>query len=337
MTMKGTILRIQRMSTEDGPGIRSTVFFKGCPLRCVWCHNPEGILMKPQVHWTGARCIGCETCIGVCPEKALAGGKNGIVIDRRKCTDCLACARACPSTAMEAYGEEYDTERLASEVLKDRIYFEKSGGGVTLSGGEPTMQACFGRMLLKELKEQGVHTALDTCGQCTWETLDSFLPFTDLVLYDIKLMYRSAHKEYTGYDNGRILENLMALAGRMEQRGTPKSLWIRTPLIPGYTADEENIRAIGSFLREKLGGVVDRWELCSFNNLCTDKYEGLGLEWTCRDLKLMTEGELGYIGQVAQEAAGDAKIVRTSGAVRKAEDRDLEEKHRLKVIKGGVC
>jgi pyruvate formate lyase activating enzyme len=307
--MKGTILRIQRMSTEDGPGIRSTVFFKGCPLHCVWCHNPESILAKPQVHWTGVRCIGCRTCIGACPEKALAEWKNGIVIDRRKCTDCLACARACPSTAMEAYGEEYDPKRLAGEVLKDRIYFEKSGGGVTLY----------------------------TCGQCAWETLDSFLPFTDLVLYDIKLMRRSAHKEYTGCDNGRILENLMALAGRMEQRGTPGSLWIRTPLIPGYTADEENIRAIGSFIREKLGGVVDRWELCSFNNLCIDKYEGLGLKWACRDLKLMTEGELSFIGQVAQEAAGDAKIVRTSGAVRKAEQPDLEDKDRPKVTKGGVC
>jgi pyruvate formate lyase activating enzyme len=335
--VKGTILRIQRMSTEDGPGIRSTVFFKGCPLCCLWCHNPESISRKPQVHWTGTRCIGCLTCIGACPAKAIEAAKNGMVVDRDKCTGCLACTEACPSTAMEAYGEEYDLEKLLKEVLKDRVYFEKSGGGVTLSGGEPTMQAGFGRMLLRELKEEGIHTALDTCGQCSWETLESFLPYTDLVLYDIKHMYRAMHEKYTGSGNDRILENLMILAGRMNEWGTPKALWIRTPVIPGYTADEENIRSIGSFIREKLGGAVSRWELCAFNNLCTHKYEGLGLEWGCRGFDLMAEDKMERLGEVAREAVKDVNIVRTSGATRKAEGDAREEKPKLSVLKGGVC
>jgi len=335
--MKGTILRIQRMSTEDGPGIRSTVFFKGCPLSCVWCHNPESITMNPQIHWVGSRCIGCGTCIRTCPAKALTGGKDGIVIDRRSCTSCMACARECPSTAMESYGQEYELDNLVKEVLKDRIYFEKSGGGVTLSGGEPTMQPGFGRMLLKELKLNSIHTALDTCGLCSGDTLESFLPYCDLVLFDLKLMYRSLHKDYTGSNNDRILDNLLTLADRMRTRGTPGALWIRTPVIPGYTDAEENIRAIGFFLREKLAGLVQRWELCSFNNLCTNKYEGLGLDWKLKDLKLLTEQELERIGRIARESGTDPGTVRTSGATRKEPAPAQEEKPRLSVIKGGAC
>lgn len=334
--MKGTVLRIQRMSTEDGPGIRSTVFFKGCPLGCVWCHNPESMAMNPQVHWVDSRCIGCGTCIRTCPANALSGGKDGIAIDRRLCTGCLACSQECPSTAMEAYGQEYDLDSLVKEALKDRVYFEKSGGGVTLSGGEPTMQPGFGRMLLRELKLNGVHTALDTCGLCSRDTLESFLPYCDLVLFDLKLMYRSLHREYTGSNNDRILENLLALADRMRTRRTPGALWIRTPVIPGYTDAEENIRAIGFFLKEKLAGLVQRWELCSFNNLCTGKYEGLGLDWKLKDLKLLTELELERIGRIARETAADPGMVRTSGATRKEPEPVQEEKPRLSVIKGGA-
>ena len=200
---QGTILRIQRMSTEDGPGIRSTVFFKGCPLTCIWCHNPESISPRPQVHWVKSRCIGCRGCIEACPKGALAFGDNGITINRVQCDSCSECVQACPSTAMEAYGEVFSADDLVREVIKDKVYFQKSGGGVTLSGGEPTMQPVFTKELLSSLKQKGVNTALDTCGQCSWETLEALLPQADLVLYDLKEIDPENHKRFTGITNKR--------------------------------------------------------------------------------------------------------------------------------------
>ena len=313
----GTILRIQRMSTEDGPGIRSTVFFKGCPLSCLWCHNPESISPAPQLHWEKARCIGCASCVAACAAGALAAAPSGIRIDRLKCTSCGDCTRACPSTALAFYGKSMGLDDLVAEVLKDRVYFEKSGGGVTLSGGEPTLQAGFARGLLRELKSRGIHTALDTCGQCAWETLEGLVAHTDLVLYDIKLMYRARHKEYTGVGNERILDNILRLAGCMQERGMPKALWIRTPAIPGYTADAENIRVIGRFIREKLLPAVSKWEICAFNNLCLNKYEGLGIDWALRHCEPLTEGDAKSLGAIAGDSGVDPSVVHVTGPTRK--------------------
>ena len=204
------------MSTEDGPGIRSTVFFKGCPLSCIWCHNPEGISREPQVHWVKSRCIGCRGCIEACPEKALAMGDSGITIDRSRCDSCSECVQACPSTAMEAYGEVFSAHDLVREVIKDKVYFQKSGGGVTLSGGEPTMQPVFTGELLSSFKQKSVYTALDTCGQCSWETLEALLPQVDLVLYDLKELDPGNHKRFTGITNKRILQNLIMLGAPYE-------------------------------------------------------------------------------------------------------------------------
>ncbi|MCU0575203.1 MAG: glycyl-radical enzyme activating protein [Desulfobacterota bacterium] len=327
----GTILRIQRMSTEDGPGIRSTVFFKGCPLSCVWCHNPESISPKFQVHWVGSRCIGCRSCLDACPERALTAGKKGIAIDRERCTGCLKCTDVCPSTALEAYGQAYSLDALVSEVLKDRVYFDKSGGGVTLSGGEPTMQADFSLELLKALKGTGVHTALDTCGQCGWDTLESLLPHADMVLYDIKEIDPERHRAFTGVTNAKVLENLLRLGGFMRDRGCPRELWVRTPLIPGCTASSENLRGIGAFLKGNLGALVDRWELCSFNNLCLNKYDGLGLDWRFRGNGLLGRDEAEHLAVVARGSGVDARIVHLSGPLR----LEAAEKAALSVIKGG--
>lgn len=315
---QGLILRIQRMSTEDGPGIRSTVFFKGCSLRCVWCHNPESISARPQVHWVGSRCIGCMSCVEACPKKALTGTDSGIAIDRKACTGCLSCASACPSTAMEVYGRLYTAQELVNEVLKDRVYFEKSGGGVTLSGGEPTQQSGFAREVLKALKEQGIRTALDTCGQCPWERLEKLLPYTDLLLYDLKLMDEELHREYTGLCGGQILRNLARVREYWEKTGRTAQIWVRTPVIPFHTDSAENIRAIGSFIRDTLDGAVARWELCAFNDLCTHKYDGLGIDWKCSGYGLVTGDDLRHLGQVAGDALGNHEIVHTSGATREA-------------------
>lgn len=331
-----TILRIQRMSTEDGPGIRSTVFFKGCPLSCVWCHNPESISPRIQVHWVGTRCIGCLGCIDTCPEKALAAGRNGIEIDRTACTACLKCTEACPSTAMEAYGQLICMDSLVSEVLKDRIYFEKSGGGVTLSGGEPTMQGGFAEHLLKALREKGVHTALDTCGQTPWETMESLLPYADLVLYDLKEMDPDRHRVFTGVSNARVLENLAGLGAFMRKHGGPRELWIRTPLIPGCTATAENLRGIGSFIRDTLGPLVSRWELCTFNNLCQHKYDGLGMDWRFRGTALLRQEDAEHLAAVARGSGVVARIVQLSGPLKlETGGTDEAERPGLTVIKGG--
>ena len=206
--MKATILEIQRMSTEDGPGIRTTVFFKGCSLKCAWCHNPESISQTPQTQWIGSKCIGCKTCIETCPDHALTFTEDGIIIDREVCQSCGECVEACPSTAMELLGEAWEVQQLVDEVVKDKVYFDKSDGGVTLSGGEPALQPQFATALLKKLKEKGIQTALDTCGLCSRSALEMILPFSTMVLFDIKEIDSKKHEILTGSGNEKILENL---------------------------------------------------------------------------------------------------------------------------------
>ncbi len=315
-TLNAVILRIQRLSTEDGPGIRSTVFFKGCPLTCLWCHNPESISPHPQVHWVKTRCIGCRTCLETCEHKALEFTNDGLHIDRNLCTDCLSCTSSCPSTALESFGRQWALDELLHEVLKDRVYFETSLGGITISGGEPAMQAPFAEAFLKALKEEGIHTALDTCGQCTEKSLARLARHTDLVLFDLKEIDPARHKGFTGAGNERILHNLVFLARQMRSGGSPGELWVRTPLIPGYTATRENMEGIGGFIADNLCDVISRWELCSFNNLCTHKYEELGLAWACRDLKLMSEEELEHFAEIAKGSGVDPSIVHASGPTR---------------------
>jgi pyruvate formate lyase activating enzyme len=309
---KGTILRIQRMSTEDGPGIRSTVFFKGCPLNCLWCHNPESISQRHQPHWMKTKCIGCLFCVAACTASALTATDGGISINRTLCSPCEACSQACPTTALSVYGEECGVEGLVHELLKDRIYFEKSGGGVTLSGGEPTMQPDFAEALLASLKRHGVHTALDTCGQCPWERLEALLPHTDLILYDLKEADPDNHRRFTGTSNARILGNLKSLARFMRECGLPGELWIRTPLIPDCTATAANLERLGEFIRENLGGLVRRWELCTFNNLCIDKYNALGIDWAFRNRSPLSEAEANRLADAAVSGV-ESGIVHISG------------------------
>ncbi|MBW2595391.1 MAG: glycyl-radical enzyme activating protein [Deltaproteobacteria bacterium] len=308
-----TILEIQRLSTEDGPGIRTTIFFKGCPLRCTWCQNPESISIRPQLQWTETACIGCGTCIDVCPENALTSGAEGITIDRHLCTSCEMCSRECPSAAMKMLGRAWNLEELIAEAIKDRVYFEKSGGGITLSGGDPAMQANFAALLLKSLKEEGIHTALDTSGQCAQDVLGALLPHVDMVLYDIKEIDPDRHREFTGVSNEKILDNLVYLCRYMETHETPADLWIRTPVIPGATAYEENIRGIGRFIASRLGNSVSRWELCSFNNLCSSKYERLDMDWPFKDRPLMSRECMENFAGCARGSGVDPDIVHWSG------------------------
>lgn len=319
MPLTGRILHLQRLSTEDGPGIRTTVFFKGCPLHCAWCHNPESLSSKPQVQWFAIRCLGCNTCLTVCRYHCLTRLDTGLYIDQVHCNGCGDCAEACPAGAIELLGKSISVDELLAELCKDRAYYDKSGGGVTLSGGEPTLQADFAEALLHGLKEEGIATALDTCGLCPTENLDRLLPYTDLVLYDLKLFDADLHRQFTGSSNRQILDNLFHLRDVQRSRSKPFRLWIRTPLIPETTTPIENLTALGRFLNDELDGSVERWELCAFNNLCRDQYARLGMDWAYARTPLMTETELANCEQIAKSASKHPKIVHATGATRLVE------------------
>jgi pyruvate formate lyase activating enzyme len=273
------VFDIHRGTTHDGPGLRTTVFFKGCPLSCEWCQNPEGISGARQLLWNAAKCIKCLSCEAACEQHAISHSDAAIFVDHAACDLGGACVAACPARAMTMSGTEYTLEALTREVLKDRKYFENFDGGVTASGGEPTSQAGFLAEFFKGLKDLGVHTALDTCGLTSRRVLDELLPVTDCVLYDVKFIDETLHRQYTGQSNAAILANLAYIAEHIRRVGGVE-LWIRTPLIPGATATAANIAAIGRFIAETAGDVLGRWELCAFNILAREKYKKLGAEWT---------------------------------------------------------
>lgn len=312
----GLILHLQRFSTEDGPGIRTTVFFKGCPLRCIWCHNPEGISSEPQMQWLENRCIGCGSCIRTCPRGCLCRVEQGVVIDRDVCDGCGECAEACPANAMELLGRWVSLDELLNELLKDHVYFEKSGGGVTLSGGEPAMQPDFASALLRGLKERGINTAVDTCGVCSVSALDKLLLYTDIVLFDLKEAEPEKHYSFTGANNQRIFDNLLYIRDYILNQDSRKVLWIRTPLIPGATDSRDNITSLGAFIARNLPGIVDRWELCAFNNLCRDKYRRLGIVWQYACTPLMTKDAVRELEECAKSSGVNPEIVVATGPTR---------------------
>jgi len=308
------ILEIQRMSTEDGPGIRTSVFFKGCPLKCAWCHNPESISALPQVQWIDSRCIGCRTCLDVCPLDAIHDSGQGIFLDQTQCNGCGICTDKCPSTALELLGKSWPLDDLVRELVKDRAFFKTSQGGITLTGGDPTMQSEAAEYILRALQAEGVHTAIDTCGLSTPEVLGRLLPHSNLVLFDLKEMDPGNHRFFTGHDNAKILANIEYIAEFVRGHAHPQSLWIRTPVIPGATDDKRNIAAIGGFIASRIGDVVARWELCTFNNLCRDKYTRLGLDWAFKNTALISRGTIESLYIAARQSGVDPAIVHWSGS-----------------------
>lgn len=312
---KALLFEIQKMSTEDGPGIRTTVFFKQCPLTCLWCHNPESILKKPQLQWFKHKCIGCEICVKTCQNGVLSLEKDGLHIDRDKCQSCGSCAEECPSTALVMMGKWWDLEDLFYEINKDKIYYTKSKGGITVSGGEPTLQSDFLVKFLKKCKDNDVSTALDTCGIASQNIYEKLIPHVDLVLLDIKEIDPKKHESWTGVPNEKILENATWLSGKLKEAG--KKMWIRTPIIPNFTATEENIKGIGEFIVEKLDNYPERWDLLAFNNLCSAKYERLGLDWTLKDEPLLTQEKMEELQDIATSTG--VKNVQWSGLTKRTD------------------
>ncbi len=292
MSEKGTILHLQRLSTEDGPGIRTTVFMKGCTLRCAWCHNPESLSSQMQVQRVETNCIGCRLCVDICPQRCLSLVDDEIIINHKLCDACAKCVQACPSGSWELLGEKISVEELTTELLKDKSYYQSSAGGVTFSGGEPLLQADFCATAMANLRAAGIHTALDTCGMVSPSQFEKVLPHTDLVLFDLKLIDVNAHQQHTGQPNTQILSNIRFVRDYMQQSENAIKLWIRTPLIPGATDQPHNLAAIADFLASELDGCVERWELCAFNNLCRDKYRRLGMQWKYDETPLYAQDEL---------------------------------------------
>jgi len=272
--MTGAIFDIQRFSIHDGPGIRTTVFFKGCPLNCIWCHNPEGISRAPLLSFRPALCIGCGFCFRTCPAGChrMEGGKH--LFDRERCEACGRCAAECYPGALELVGREESAAEIMREVLRDKAFYDNSGGGLTLSGGEPLMQPDFAFELLCAARDAGLHCCVETCGFAARAALDLVRPKTDLFLFDVKETDRARHAELTGKPNDRILANLRHL------HGTGADIILRLPIIPGVNDRPEHFKGIAALARDLPG--LKGVEIMPYHQLGENKVGRFGLDQSRR-------------------------------------------------------
>ncbi len=265
---RGTVVELKRFAVHDGDGIRTTVFLKGCPLKCVWCHNPESISPLPQLAFYHEKCTVCGRCVAACPRGAHTV-KDGVhTVDREKCTACGACTAACRADALRVEGREMTVDEVMAAVLEDKMFYDTSGGGLTLSGGEPTVQAGFALALLKAAKAAGIHTALDTCGFARRGVLTELLPWVDVFLFDVKHITAEGHRRCTGQANDRILDNLRFLSD------SGAAIEVRMPLVPTYNDDDATLHGIGNLLASVK---VTKVKLLAYHAYARSKYDALGL------------------------------------------------------------
>lgn len=274
--LKGLIFSIDRFVAEDGPGIRTTVFLKGCPLKCVWCHSPQSQAAEPQIAFYENRCIDCRMCVQACPQNAQIASAAGRQVLWEQCDNCGKCAEVCPSRALEMVGEWLTVEQVIRVVEKDLVCYRNSGGGVTFSGGEPAAQPEFLAACLKACQDIEIHTALDTTGLAKWSFYEKILPSVDLFLYDIKHADRKKHKQFTGVDNELIFGNLKKLS----RRG--KRIWVRIPLIPGYNDSKKNLLQIAEFVSPLKS--VEKVSLLPYNMAAGAKYSFVGKRYELEHL-----------------------------------------------------
>ena len=299
--MKANIFNIQKFSLHDGPGIRTTVFFKGCPLSCIWCHNPESQNPGREILYDKNKCTLCGTCLKACKNKAVEINRDKLVTNVDKCTFRGDCLLACTNGARQLAGQEYTVEEVLEEVLKDRVFYKNSGGGVTLSGGEPLLYADFVEALLIKLKEENIHTALDTCGAVDFKILEKTAPYTDLFLYDLKSMDDDKHILYTGVSNKGIIDNLIRLS---KIHG---NINLRLPLIEGINADENHIREILSLIRET---GIKKINLLPYHDIGMHKYGKLGRNYDSRKMARPGDDKLDTFKEMFER---DGYIVKIGG------------------------
>jgi pyruvate formate lyase activating enzyme len=306
--VSGLVYDIQGFSVQDGPGIRTTVFLKGCPLRCPWCHSPESQNFKPQLCWMKMHCVGitaCGACMGVCPKNAISLGdvvfsasrQENIQlpkVEKKNCDDCGLCASSCPADALYICGKEYTVKEIVTRIKKDLPFYQKSGGGVTISGGEALCQLEFTREALESCANEGIHTALDTTGYAEWNDVETILPYTGLFLYDLKHMDTGLHKQVIGVGNEKILAN----ATRIAQAGG--KLQIRVPVIPNYNDNPENFRKLGNFCKE-LGDGLTVIQLLPYHNFGVMKYERLMTGTKVLEAPPMPEEKVERLAEILKE------------------------------------
>lgn len=292
------IFKIESLNTHNGPGYRTVVYFKGCPLKCQWCHNPESISPQKEIWVVNSKCIGCEECVQVCPVHALAMTESGIKVNRNKCIGCHQCADICPSKAIEKLGEDYTLEKLFKRILADKSFLDASGGGVTLTGGEPAAYPGFAKNFMKKCQEEGIHTAFDTSGFVSKKVMNDLLPYIDLIFFDLKILNKEKAKQQTGQGTKQILDTLEIVKEFIQKNGSPE-LQFRTPVIPGST-DKDNLEEIGNLLKMKFDGFYSKWELCMFNDICEDKYVKMDEEWKYLGVKCK-DSDYENINQLAQK------------------------------------
>jgi len=303
--MNGTIFNIQRFSIHDGPGIRTTVFLKGCSLHCFWCHNPEGIRRQRELEVYPDLCIGCGECLEVCPVQAhsLIDGRK--CYERSLCTSCGACAENCFSNALVMVGERMTVEQVVDQVLKDKPFYEKSGGGLTLSGGEPLVQPEFSKAILQACRSERIHTAVETSGNSRWETLASLIPYMDLIMMDLKHMDSQIHRRVTGVGNELILANARRLAE------TDMPIIFRLPVIPTVNDSPEQVERIARFVRQlrehrssgrETGGKAPQitLELLAFHPMAGDKYRSLDMDNPAAELSPLPKEKMESFRNIAE-------------------------------------
>lgn len=295
---KGIVFNIQRFTIHDGPGIRTELFLKGCPLRCEWCSNPESWRRNTEVGIYASKCISkekCGVCENVCPVEGAINFENGMIesINRDLCTNCMKCSNSCPSDSIKAWGKMMTVEECMEIIRKDRGFYDKSGGGVTVSGGDPLVQSDFVMELFKACKQENIQTCIESTFYAKWEQIEKVLPYTDLIISDIKHMNSEIHKKHTEVDNHLILENLQKLAN------DGREMILRIPVIPNVNDDMENIEKTADFIIDKLNGKVRTLQLLSFMRLGEEKYQSLGIEYKMKDWNIDRKKFQDHVNKIA--------------------------------------
>ncbi len=298
--MKGLVSDIQRFSLHDGPGIRSTIFLKGCNLRCAWCHNPETLRATAELQLFLEKCIACGACVRACRHGAQVQVEERREFRRAHCQACGACARVCYAQALVLVGQVMSTEEVLAEVEQDRAFYLDSGGGVTISGGEPLCQPEFTQALLRQCHDAGVPTALETNLAYPWETLAPLLPLLELLMIDVKTLDAEAHRQWTGVDNARMLENLRRLGA------APVPLIVRTPVVPAVNDNAEEIGRIAAFLAPLPN--LRYYELLPYHPLGAGKYPRLGMSYTMNEAQRPTDDTMRALAAAARSHGIEVRV-----------------------------